>query len=331
MALNKQIWVSQLKENFYPERNFLTKVTDFTDDVDANTLHIASAGIDPKVLINNKTYPIKVIEREDQDNQIPLDTFDTENTVVRHIEEAEYSYGKLESVIRQHRLTLQTSTAQKAIHAFAPLNDTPDTPIIETTGEVVNGRKRMKFADILTLKEKFDNALVPLNDRYIVLHPTHVTDLMLEDLQLFKDLTEIRDGEPIKFAGFGTFQFPYMPKYSRTGPEDPLTKSDFNVESKNASIVSVAFQKYEVMKADGTLDMFSRLDDPEERGSIIGFQKRFIAMPIRNKGIGAIVSVDESQNTSAAPLKTQKSMMQNETLNKTFSESKEDDEQGELE
>ena len=36
MALNKQIWVSQLKENFYPERNFLTKVTDFTDDVDAN-------------------------------------------------------------------------------------------------------------------------------------------------------------------------------------------------------------------------------------------------------------------------------------------------------
>lgn len=82
MALNKQIWVSQLKENFYPERNFLTKVTDFTSDVDANTLHIASSGIDPKVLINNNTYPINIVEREDQDNQIPLDVFDTETLLL---------------------------------------------------------------------------------------------------------------------------------------------------------------------------------------------------------------------------------------------------------
>ena len=298
MALNKQIWVTQLKENFYPERNFLTKVTDFTSDVDANTLHIASCGIDPKVLINNKTYPINIVEREDQDNLIPLDVFDTENTVVRHVEEAEYSYGKLESVIRQHRATLQTSTARKAIHAFAPLNDTVDTPLVETTGAVVNGRKRITFADILTLKEKFDNALVPLNDRYLVLHPTHVTDLMLEDLQLFKDLTEIREGEPIKFAGFGTFQFPYMPEYTRE-PEAQLTKSKFSVESANSSIVSVAFQKDEVMKADGSIDLFSRVDDPEERGTIVGFQKRFIAMPIRNKGIGAIISVDESKRVQA--------------------------------
>ena len=314
MALNKQIWVSQLKENFYPERNFLTKVTDFTPDVDANTLHIASSGIDPKVLINNNTYPVKVVEREDQDNQIPLDVFDTENTVVRHVEEAEYSYGKLESVIRQHRSTLQTSTAQKAIHAFAPLNDTKDTPLVETTGEVVNGRKRIRFADILTLKEKFDNALVPLENRYIVLHPTHVTDLMLEDLQLFKELTEIREGEPVKFAGFGTFQFPYMPKYTRTGAEKPLTKTDFNVEAVNGSIVSVAFQKDEVMKADGTIDMFARVDDPEERGTIVGFQKRFIAMPIRNKGIGAIISVDESTNASAVPQSNEAAVMSKQTV-----------------
>lgn len=44
------------------------------------------------------------------------------------------------------------------------------------------------------------------------------------------------------------------------------------------------------MKADGTIDMFARIDDPEERGTIVGFQKRFIAMPIRNKGIGAIIT-----------------------------------------
>lgn len=44
------------------------------------------------------------------------------------------------------------------------------------------------------------------------------------------------------------------------------------------------------MKADGTVHMYAKYDDPEERGTIVGFDKRFIAVPIRNKGIGAIVS-----------------------------------------
>ena len=44
------------------------------------------------------------------------------------------------------------------------------------------------------------------------------------------------------------------------------------------------------MKADGEVYMYIRMDDPELRGTIVGFDKRFIAVPIRNKGIGAIVS-----------------------------------------
>ena len=44
------------------------------------------------------------------------------------------------------------------------------------------------------------------------------------------------------------------------------------------------------MKADGDIYMYARVDDPEERATIVGFDKRFIALPIRGKGIGAIVS-----------------------------------------
>ena len=44
------------------------------------------------------------------------------------------------------------------------------------------------------------------------------------------------------------------------------------------------------MKADGEIHLYSRYDDPEQRGTIVGFDKRFIATPLRNKGIGAIVS-----------------------------------------
>ena len=83
MALNREVWIDQVKEGFYPDDSFLQKATDYSQFVDHNRLHIASAGIDPKVLVNNTTYPISVIGRDDEDNEIRLDKFETENTIVR--------------------------------------------------------------------------------------------------------------------------------------------------------------------------------------------------------------------------------------------------------
>lgn len=287
MALNKQVWINQIKEGFYPERSFLNKVEDFTDLVDNDMLHFPSAGIDPKVLINNSTYPITIVGREDEDNAILLDKFETENTLVRRPDAIEYSYDKLDSVIRQHRSTLQTTTARKAAHAFAPSKDTNETPLVLTTGAAARGRKRITFEDLLALKERFDDALIPLEDRYIILHPRHVTDLLLEDVKLFKELTDIKDGEPTKFAGFGCYQFPFMPTYKASG--ENWEKVAYNDE-QTQQFASVAFYAHEVMKADGEIYMYARYDDPEERGTVVGFDKRFIALPIRGKGVGAIIS-----------------------------------------
>lgn len=287
MALNKQVWINQIKEGFYPERSFLKKVEDFTDLVDNDMLHFPSAGIDPKVLINNSTYPIKIVGREDEDNAILLDKFETENTLVRRPDAIEYSYDKLDSVIRQHRSTLQTTTARKAAHAFAPSKDTNETPLVLTTGAASRGRKRITFEDLLALKERFDDALIPLEDRYIILHPRHVTDLLLEDVKLFKELTDIKGGEPTKFAGFGCYQFPFMPTYKASG--ENWEKVAYNDE-QTQQFASVAFYAHEVMKADGEIYMYARYDDPEERGTVVGFDKRFIALPIRGKGVGAIIS-----------------------------------------
>ena len=287
MALNKQIWINQIKEGFYPDRIFLSKVVDLTESVDVNSIHFPSAGIDPNVLINNKTYPIAIVERSDDDNVLPLDKFETENTLVRRPDAIEYSYNKLESVIRQHRSILQASTARKAAHAYAPNEDTTDTPLVMTSGTKAGNRKRMTFDDLLSLKERFDNALIPLEDRYIVLHPSHVSDLLREDMNFFKELTDIKDGEPMRFAGFGCFHFPYMPTYKAI--DGKYQKEAFNAK-QTEHFASVAFYRHEVMKADGEIYMYARYDDPEERGTIVGFDKRFIALPIRNKGIGAIIS-----------------------------------------
>ena len=57
---------------------------------------------------------------------------------------------------------------------------------------------------------------------------------------------------------------------------------------------SVAFYADEVFKADGEMYMYATYDDPKERATIVGFDKRSIVLPIRSKGIGAIVSAEKS-------------------------------------
>ena len=113
MALQKEIWVNQLQENFYPNSSFLNFARDFSNLVEYDAINIAEAGVDPEVLINNNTYPIKITQRVDKNHRIELDKFETVNTLVRRPEAIEYSYDQLESVLLGHRNTLRASTAKR--------------------------------------------------------------------------------------------------------------------------------------------------------------------------------------------------------------------------
>lgn len=283
-TLEKEIWVNQLMENFYPDSSFLKYARDFSALVDYNAINMAEAGADPKVLVNNTTYPIKITQRVDKPLRIELDKFETENTLVRRPEAIEYSYDQLESVLMGHRNTLRAKTAMKAAHAYAPQEDSTYTPVIQTTGAAVSGRKRLQIDDILLLKERYDNAMIPLEGRYLVLNPSHVTDLILFDAKNLGNLTDLQNGKPKRFAGFNILQTASTPKYNSL-----LQKIAFDGEEEG-NFCSFSFHSDEVMKADGDVFMYARENDPAERGTIVGFDKRFIALPIRNKGVGAIVS-----------------------------------------
>ena len=291
MALQKEIWVNQIKENFCPDSSFLNFVRDFSAMVEFDAINIAEAGVDPEVLINSNTYPIRIKQRVDNNQRIELDKFETENTLVRRPEVIEYSYDQLESVLMGHRNTLRASTARKAAHAFAPMENGAYTPVISTTGEKTrDGRKRLTVADILALKEEYDMMDVPLEMRYLVLNPRHVSDLILFDTKAFKDIVDLVDGKPRRFAGFNMLQTSVTPTYNATN----LKKVAFGAEKATTdTFCSFSYCSDEVMKADGEIYLYSRYDDPEQRGTIVGFDKRFVAMPIRNRGIGAIVSAKD--------------------------------------
>ncbi len=207
-TLNIQKWISQLQRNFYPDTSFLNPIPNKSALVNNDKVNLQEAGVDPNVLINNDSYPISVSKRDDNPIEIELDLFETENTLVRRPETIEYSYDQMEDVIKGHRDSLRVKTAERAAQAIAPAADTENTPVIPTTGaDNGDGLKRLLPADIIKLKRKFDDLDIPFDMRYLVLHPNHVEELMLYDLDIFKDIVNIVNCQPKNFAGFNIMQF----------------------------------------------------------------------------------------------------------------------------
>lgn len=286
--LTKEVWIKQLMENFYPETSFLNYVKDLTALVNNDKINLASAGLDPQVYINNENYPISIVKRNDTPLEIEMKKFETENSEVVRPDVIEYAYDQLESVILGHRNSLRTQTARLAAHTFAPQENTANTPVLATTGsDDGEGNKRLRVEDIFLLKRKYDDMDYPFDNRFLVLTPKHVEDLMLADLDTFKDIMDVSNGQPKRFAGFNMLQFTKPPIYVRS----TMTKKSFGATiTGNDGFASFSFYTDEVMKADGDVYMYIRKDDPERRATIVGFDKRFVAMPFRNRGIGAIVS-----------------------------------------
>jgi len=284
-GLNKEIWLPDLLEDFYADDMFIKEMRDMSAFVENDTINLAEAGVNPNVLINNTTYPITISQRTDSPIAIPLDTFDTENTLVRNIEIAELAYDKRSSVMYGHKQALRMTFMQKSAHAVAPSADSTDTPVIQTTGaDNGQGLKRLKYADILKLKKRFDNAEIPGEGRILVLSAQHQEDLEIEDAERYNKLMEKGT-----LAGFKLYFLAEkrLPRYNKTtGAKVAYGASSLATDS----YASIAFHKDEMMKAQGNTDMFLREKDPEARGDVLGFQMRGISLPIRDKGVASIYS-----------------------------------------
>jgi hypothetical protein len=285
----QEIWIDQLMEPFYKEASFLDFAQDMSQFVSYNTINLAEAGVDPVVLVNNDTYPVPTVQREDSPIAIPLDTFDTENTVVRNVEEMESSYDKMESVIKGHRRALRVQSLRRAAHAYAPQATGEWTPIVDATGDVRDdtSRKKLKRADLSRMMTKM--RLLEGEGTFVaVLHPYHLEDLRNEDTTFNNKYVDYGGGTLVsKLEGFVIIEYGKTPTYTGGGVKRaygsvPVPTTD--------CYSSFCFMQDEVMKADGSVEMFSEIKSAKERGDVVGFQKRFKALPIRNKYIGAWIS-----------------------------------------
>ncbi|MGL5914439.1 MAG: hypothetical protein ACRCZB_09765 [Bacteroidales bacterium] len=291
-GLYTEVWTGEMIKAFrtaIASIGWLNKIRSYNQYVNADLIHFVNIGGDPNVLINNTTYPLNINSLDDADRAISLDKFDTEPTRVTDDELHAISYDKMGSVMERHKDAIMEALPARALHSIAPAGNTLATPVIVTTGADSEGRKMITRADILSLKKAFDKAKVPTTGRVLVLCADHVSDLLLQDQKFPSQYHEYATGKVLNLYGFEVYEYVTCPYYNATSKVKVAYGATPTADDLQAS---VAFYAPRMMKATGSLKVYASeaKNDAVNRESIIGYRQYFIAMPLKEEAIGAIVS-----------------------------------------
>ncbi|MDM1033818.1 hypothetical protein HXZ91_04905 [Myroides odoratimimus] len=250
-----------------------------------NLIHIPIETFSPDVLINNSTYPIEVQEYEDGTKSIALDKYQTKATSISDDAAMGASYKKIDTATRGHVKKINSTKYKKAAHAISPAENSNDTPVIVlkdnyTAEDVYNA--------IIDLKDKFDNAEIPEEDRRLVLATKHY-NVMLKDKERFANLLVDHNTGKVNqlIGGFHVFTYVSNPYYATTGKKVPYGA----VPDADAKVASFAFYTDNIGKKTGKTKQYFEpaSGSTTTQANLINYRHYFIVMPIQNKYIGAII------------------------------------------
>jgi len=255
---------------------------------ESNQIHIPVSDFEVDVLVNNTAYPIAVQAYDDDEVVIKLDKYQTKVVTLSDDQVMGASYPRIDSVTSGMTTGILVKKYGKAIHSLGAATDTANTPIIATTGELVGGRRRLLYDDLVALKDKADKLQIPADSRRLVLCTDHYNDLLLDRKNFGDLLVNYKTGEvaPV-IAGFQIYQYINNPFYLAK------VKQPYGSAPANGSVQgSVFYYLPNIAKKTGLTKQYyadSKID-PENQTNRVSYRHYFIVTPKRNKYIGVIVS-----------------------------------------
>jgi hypothetical protein len=243
------------------------------------------------VLINNTTYPIPIQTLDGTDITISLDKYQTKATPITDDELFALAYDKIKESKDAHANAIARNRLKKAIHALAPASHAAKTPVLKTTGDNTpdGSRKRLRWDDIIALREAYAAAGIPIENMRLVLCPDHVNDLVLADTSFQKSYANFKNGIIVDQLGFQIREYAGNPYFTVS----TLTKQSYGATpTATERQASVVFNVKRARKAKGMTKMYySKAEtDPTNQRSLINFRNYFIVLPAVNEAIGSIVS-----------------------------------------
>ena len=293
-GLYPEVWTGELIKQFriaLESVGWLFKIKSYDSYANKNVLNFTEIGGDPKVLLNNTTYPLDVATLEDANKAITLDKYQTEPTKITDDELHGLGYDKFGTVVERHLTAINETKYKKALHSLAPSENTNKTPVLLTSSSAsADGtRKKIKTADIIAMKEAFDKMKCPVSGRVLVLCPEHVADLLLEDREFQVQYNNYTTGKIANLYGFEVYEYIDVPSYTVSSKKKLAYGSAETNATRHASI---CFYAPRMMRAEGETKTYLRdaSTSPTTQENLVSFRHYFVCMPLKEEAIGAIVS-----------------------------------------
>jgi hypothetical protein len=293
MAVNKHLWISAIVANLYaknPHLNFCIRRDDAV--LNGAVVHIPQAGARPTVTKNRATFPAAVGQRVDGDIVYPLETYSTNPTHILKAETYELSYDKMISVLNEHGMSLDEVVGADAIYQwlrvfpYAGSTTAAAAPIIPTSGGnlsahmpgATGNRKLFKPDDLKKARTALSKANIPANDRYAIISPDMMDQLMSDPDLKKRDVAlevDYKNGVIARLYGFDIIERSFVAAYDNATLIDPVSQTDtdgeaifgYNEGDDDCDAV-VCYQKDAVEFALGTVNLFTDLDNPAYYGDI---------------------------------------------------------------
>lgn len=244
-------------------------------------------------LINNTT-PFTATKMDGKKVVIPWDKLDTTPTKVDDAEVRSLPFDKRAAVRVKHSDRFKIGARNYVMQKLAPQANSTSTPILRTTGEIVDGRRRLLYKDLINFYSMIIALNLDLEDEwFMTLCNEHSQDLILDRANTNNNRDIVIDpktGKLIRFYKIKFFENNYNPKYATDGTLKALGAAAVNTD-KNASIFFYApntvwhVNEVKILFKPETQDTSSA--DPE---SEFRTQTYALCEKTQNHGFGAIVS-----------------------------------------
>ena len=280
MALQTQVWLKTLQENFFPDDSFVAKSEDDSQYVENETVHVPNAGKPSGVKVNRSTLPAQVHERTDNELTYNIDELTTDPIRISHADSVELSYEKRSSILKNDKAELQRVASELILHSWAKSADAAP-PILTDGGDrdahTENGtgkRKKMTANVIHQIALRMDKQDISKTGRYLLLDTDMYGDLLdsLTEAGRFAFLAsaDVAKGTVGRLYGIDIF--------SRSGVLRMKANGEIITDPTGGEATEVAagfaWQSGCVSHAFGEAKMFSSMDDPTYYSDIYSFLLR---------------------------------------------------------
>ena len=299
MSIQKAVWSADIKSKIFADNSFLMMSRDDTAFADGRKVYLPQAGAVPNVVRNRTTLPAGAAERTDTVVDYDLDSFTTDPTNLRNIDELETSYDKRMSILQDHVGEVNEKIAEWMINHWSP---TTAGQQVRTTGAnrdafVTGGtglRKKITVADLLKAKRILDNQNVASEGRCLLIPAEMYNDLLEISDVLTSDkmgTANLVSGAVGRILGFQVFIRSQAGRYTNAATPAAVVPTTAGAATHNAAALLWGTQF--VRRAKGDVTVFAKENDPQFYGSVFSAEIRAGGRKAYADGRGVVAIIEE--------------------------------------